>query len=252
MPGYLGIPREKMRLVPLGINLDGYAPRPPRRRAPFTIGYFARIAPEKGLHVLADAYRRLRERPGIGESRLVAAGYLAPEHQGYLDGVIEADLRHVGPGGSVRVSRRGGSRAEDRFPAKPRRAVGAGDLRGAEGHLPARGDGHAACRSCSRAAARFRRSSRRPAEALIVDADDPERAGRRACSSCGATPRARRRLARRARPACATHYSVERMAEAVEAGLSKELVGIDARSRVLSASRHRRSRTRRREAICPS
>ena len=27
MPGYLGVPREKMRLVPLGINLDGYTPR---------------------------------------------------------------------------------------------------------------------------------------------------------------------------------------------------------------------------------
>ena len=26
MPGYLGVAREKMRLVPLGINLDGYAP----------------------------------------------------------------------------------------------------------------------------------------------------------------------------------------------------------------------------------
>jgi glycosyltransferase involved in cell wall biosynthesis len=87
MPGYLGIPREKMRLVPLGIRMDGYAPRPPRRAGPFTIGYFARIAPEKGLDVLADAYRRLRTRPGIGESRLVAAGYLAPEHQAYLDRV---------------------------------------------------------------------------------------------------------------------------------------------------------------------
>ena len=30
MPGYLGIPREKMRLVPLGINLQGYEPRAPR------------------------------------------------------------------------------------------------------------------------------------------------------------------------------------------------------------------------------
>jgi glycosyltransferase involved in cell wall biosynthesis len=85
MPGYLGIPREKMRYVPLGINLDGYAPRPRARTAPFTIGYLARIAPEKGLDLLADAYHRLRARPGVGASRLVAAGYLAPEHQGYLD-----------------------------------------------------------------------------------------------------------------------------------------------------------------------
>ena len=40
-------------------------------RDAFTIGYLARIAPEKGLHVLADAYRKLRQRPGIG--RIAAA-----------------------------------------------------------------------------------------------------------------------------------------------------------------------------------
>jgi glycosyltransferase involved in cell wall biosynthesis len=95
MPGYLGIPQEKMRLVPLGINLDGYSPRPAKRSDPFTIGYFARVAPEKGLHALADAYRRLRARPGLGPSRLVAAGYLAPEHQAYLEGVL-ADFKAWG------------------------------------------------------------------------------------------------------------------------------------------------------------
>jgi glycosyltransferase involved in cell wall biosynthesis len=87
MPGYLGIPREKMRLVPLGINLDGYAPRNSHRNETFTIGFLARIAPEKGLHVLAEAYQRLRTRPGVGKSRLLAAGYLAAEHRAYLDDI---------------------------------------------------------------------------------------------------------------------------------------------------------------------
>ena len=85
MPDYLGLPRERMYFVPLGINMQGYTPRPPRRSEPFTIGYLARIAPEKGLHVLCEAYRELRRTPGIGRSRLVAAGYLPPEHQPYLD-----------------------------------------------------------------------------------------------------------------------------------------------------------------------
>jgi len=84
MPGYLGIPAAKMRLAPLGINLDGYAPRTRARSGPFTVGYFARVAPEKGLHVLCDAYRRLRADKNLGDARLIVAGYLAPEHQEYL------------------------------------------------------------------------------------------------------------------------------------------------------------------------
>jgi glycosyltransferase involved in cell wall biosynthesis len=95
MPGYLGIPSEKMRLVPLGINLEGYSARPGRRDGPFTLGYFARIAPEKGLRVLCDAYCRLRSRAGAGPARLLVAGYLAPEHQGYLDASV-ALLREAG------------------------------------------------------------------------------------------------------------------------------------------------------------
>ena len=60
MPGYLGIPREKIRVVPLGINPQGFDLREPKRSGPFTVGFLARIAPEKGLHVLAEAYRIMR------------------------------------------------------------------------------------------------------------------------------------------------------------------------------------------------
>jgi glycosyltransferase involved in cell wall biosynthesis len=79
------IPERKMHVIPLGINLDGYEPAPRPTHSVFTVGYFARIAPEKGLHVLADAYLRMRER-GF-EGRLEAAGYLAPEHREYLHGI---------------------------------------------------------------------------------------------------------------------------------------------------------------------
>jgi glycosyltransferase involved in cell wall biosynthesis len=95
MPRYLGIPAEKMRLATLGVNADDFQQRTTPPEGTFTIGYLARIAPEKGLHALAEAYCRLRTRPGTDDTRLVAAGYLAPEHQTYLDGAREI-LRKAG------------------------------------------------------------------------------------------------------------------------------------------------------------
>lgn len=101
MPVYLGIRREKIRVVPLGINLQGYQARPKPRvdteSEPFTVGFFARIAPEKGLHVLADAYRRMRKDGRLPAARLEAAGYLAPEHQAYLKD-IEREMEQAGLG----------------------------------------------------------------------------------------------------------------------------------------------------------
>jgi glycosyltransferase involved in cell wall biosynthesis len=91
MAGYLELPRKQIATVPIGIRFEGFEPaasRDPER--PFTIGYLARIAPEKGLHLLASAYIRLRRELGLGPARLEAAGYLAPEHRTYLDGVTKA------------------------------------------------------------------------------------------------------------------------------------------------------------------
>ncbi|HYG78787.1 MAG TPA: glycosyltransferase family 4 protein [Pyrinomonadaceae bacterium] len=88
MPNYLDIPRDKIHVVPLGINLDGYERRPRERTRPFTVGYFARVAPEKGLHVLAETYRRLRRgREDFTGARLEVAGYLGAEHKKYLDDI---------------------------------------------------------------------------------------------------------------------------------------------------------------------
>jgi glycosyltransferase involved in cell wall biosynthesis len=88
MSRYLRIPRDKISVVPLGINLNGYEQRPPPTAGdPFRIGYFARIAPEKGLHVLAEAYIRFRKTVNEGTCRLEAAGYTSPDHVSYMDGV---------------------------------------------------------------------------------------------------------------------------------------------------------------------
>jgi glycosyltransferase involved in cell wall biosynthesis len=90
MPRYLGVPAEKIRVVPLGINLEGYSKKERDPSQPFTIGFFARVAPEKGLHVLAEAYRHLRKNGRLENACLRAAGYLAPEHRSYLNEIQEA------------------------------------------------------------------------------------------------------------------------------------------------------------------
>lgn len=87
MAGYLSIPPEKIHVVPLGVNLAGYERAPRAADSPFTIGYFARVAPEKGLHTLAKAYRVLRHRMNLPAARLEVAGYLGAEHRGYLEQV---------------------------------------------------------------------------------------------------------------------------------------------------------------------
>ena len=97
MPGYLGIPREKISVVPLGINPQGFELRERNRSAPFTVGFLARIAPEKGLHVLAEAYRILRQSGELPEARLEAAGYMAADCKSYLDG-IQKRLKDAGLG----------------------------------------------------------------------------------------------------------------------------------------------------------
>lgn len=97
MPGYLGISPEKIEVVPLGINLEGFTERVSEQNRTFTIGYFARVAPEKGLHVLADAYREMRQSGKLSAARLEVAGYLAPDHKPYLQ-KIQASLDEAGLG----------------------------------------------------------------------------------------------------------------------------------------------------------
>ncbi len=97
MVEYLRIPEEKVHAAPLGISLEGHSAARTSHGNTFHIGYLARIAPEKGLHVLADAYHRLRQRPGLPPSKLLVAGWLGEESRGYLAG-IERQMREWGLG----------------------------------------------------------------------------------------------------------------------------------------------------------
>lgn len=97
MADYFSIPHDKLHHVRLGLDTDdfaapnsgesrpaidaGAAPSRPVR----TIGYLARLAPEKGLHLLVDAFVELRRRPGHEDMRLQIAGWLGAHRREFAE-----------------------------------------------------------------------------------------------------------------------------------------------------------------------
>jgi len=90
MAPLLGVGASALRVVPLGIRLDQYAAEPSPRPAdrPPTIGYLARICPEKGLHLLVDAFARLAGEPGREALRLRVAGYLGGKDRAWFAALV--------------------------------------------------------------------------------------------------------------------------------------------------------------------
>jgi glycosyltransferase involved in cell wall biosynthesis len=87
MAGYLDIPRQRIHVVHPGLNLRGHGgARPAADRVP-TIGYFARICPEKGLHNLAEAFRLLRQDSAAPRCRLRVSGWLGENNRAYLENI---------------------------------------------------------------------------------------------------------------------------------------------------------------------
>ncbi len=86
MAEYLGIPREKIHIVYPGLNLHGHGgERPERNGEPFTIGYFARIDPQKGFHNIVDAFRILKSQGGCPPCRLRASGWMGDHNRPYFE-----------------------------------------------------------------------------------------------------------------------------------------------------------------------
>jgi glycosyltransferase involved in cell wall biosynthesis len=90
MSAYLEVEAERMHHVPLGIALDdlGDGPGPPDAE-PFVIGYLARICPEKGLHLLVEAFKILVDEVGPERVRLRMAGWLGRRDRPYCEGLLE-------------------------------------------------------------------------------------------------------------------------------------------------------------------
>jgi glycosyltransferase involved in cell wall biosynthesis len=98
MAGYFAIPRERIHVVHPGLNLVGHGgDRPARNGQPFTIGYFARICPEKGLHNLAEAFLLLKKMRGTETARLHVGGWLGENNKAYFEGISQR-IKEAGAG----------------------------------------------------------------------------------------------------------------------------------------------------------
>ena len=93
---YLGVSVDKIDIVPLGLNVDGHGlPVEKSDPPPFIIGYLARICPEKGLHILVDAFCIVAEVFGADNVQLHVAGYLGKKDEPYLEELVN-QIRNAG------------------------------------------------------------------------------------------------------------------------------------------------------------
>ena len=85
--GYLATSAERIRVVPLGVTLSGHRHQTRARSAdePYTIGFLARLCPEKGVHCLVAAFNELTRRVGKDRLRLRIAGYTSKRDAAYVD-----------------------------------------------------------------------------------------------------------------------------------------------------------------------
>lgn len=114
----LGISQEKFVVVPLAIDLSDFGPRrefaeselqqSSSSNEPLKIGYFARLAPEKGFDLAAKAFAELTKRVSPERVEFHYGGWLGQQHQHYFDEVckfldqIPGRPRHVHHGSPSR------------------------------------------------------------------------------------------------------------------------------------------------------
>lgn len=85
MADYMDIQRDKIEVIPHGLDLTGHGtPAPRSTDAPHRIGFFARICHDKGLHLLIDAAEKLVANQSLPQFDVHAAGYLGGGDRPYL------------------------------------------------------------------------------------------------------------------------------------------------------------------------
>lgn len=81
MADYLKIDRERISVVPTAIDNDFVVEKRETREKPSTVGYFARICPEKGAEIILREFTQLLKLPHMHSARLRIGGTLTPSHE---------------------------------------------------------------------------------------------------------------------------------------------------------------------------
>lgn len=83
MGALLNIPENKCHVIPLGIDTTDFENRSrvDKPNDDFVLGYLARMAPEKGLHRLIDAFIEIADLPEAKHVTLKLAGWMGPQHE---------------------------------------------------------------------------------------------------------------------------------------------------------------------------
>jgi len=90
-----------MEVIPTGVDPGAYAPAPGPPEVP-TLGFLSRMCHDKGLDLLAEAFLRLRARPGLAQVRLrIGGGQLGSDKRYVAD--LLARLQKAGAIGAVEV-----------------------------------------------------------------------------------------------------------------------------------------------------
>ncbi|MFM8573908.1 MAG: glycosyltransferase family 4 protein, partial [Pirellula sp.] len=93
------IPPNKLHVVGLGLQTEDFfganSPAVADVDRSVHLGYLARMAPEKGLHRLVDAFIELKRKPRWESLRLSLAGWMGPQHSEYWK-EQQAKLRRAG------------------------------------------------------------------------------------------------------------------------------------------------------------
>ena len=84
MASLLDIPIEKFHIINLGIDAEPFSGISEKKTNNRTIGYFGRIAPEKGFHNAVNSFIEINKDAANEKVRLVAGGWLSETDKNYF------------------------------------------------------------------------------------------------------------------------------------------------------------------------